>query len=167
MKKAAKVKKMVKAAKSPVKVVAKKHTAIPGVKPKSADPSAALENHWSKHPVLKTLTALPALVKGYEEARAQAKTADDNKERARGELLTSLQLASISPSDKVACMGFEVFYTKGEKGRVSMERFEQELILRGCPSDVLEGAREAARGEAGVTLQVRPIKALDIDGSKE
>lgn len=142
--------------------------ALPGVKPRtgSADPTAALSNHWSKHPTLKGLD-VPGAVTAYERTRAVAKIAEKEKEEARGTLLTTLQLANLQPDDKVACMGFEVYYTKGEKGRVSMERFEAELIQRGCPSDVLEGAREAARGEAPVTLQVRPIKGLDIDGSKE
>lgn len=142
-------------------------TPLPGVKPRDfADPSAALENHWSRHPTLKTLIDLPNLVQRYEGARKDAKEAEEAKQEARGSLLTSLQLASIPADDKVACMGFEVYYTKGEKGRVSIEKFEAELITRGCPSDILEQAREAARGEAGVVLQVRAIKALDVDGSK-
>ena len=147
-------------------VTGKKGKGLPGVKAKiTADPSAALANHWTKHPKLKGLD-MPAAVTAYENARAVAKIAESEKEKARGSLLTTLQLASIQPDDKVACMGFEVYYTRGEKGRVSMERFEAELIARGCPSDVMEAAREAARGVASETLQVRPIKALDVDGSK-
>lgn len=151
-----------------------KAKALPGVTPRNgaADPTQALANHWSKHPKLKTLTDLPRLVTEYEEVRKEEKVVTDKKAEVRGSLLTSLQLAGIEPSapeheSKVACMGFEVFYTKGEKGRVIQERFEQELIQRGCPSDIMEAAREAARGEAPVTLQVRPIKALDVEGSKQ
>lgn len=146
---------------------------LPGVQVRvGADPTQALANHWSKHPKLKTLTDLPRLVTQYEDVRKEEKVVTEKKAEVRGSLLTSLQLAGVEPSTpehdaKVACMGFEVFYTKGEKGRVIQERFEQELIQRGCPSDIMEAAREAARGEAPVTLQVRPIKALDVEGSKQ
>lgn len=158
------------AAKVPVGMKAK--AGLPGVTPRGlVDPSAPLANHWSKHPKLKTLTDLPQLVRNYEGARVRAKEAEEEKTKVRGAILTDLQLAGIAPSTdeneaKVACMGFEVFYTKGQ-GRVIQERFEQELIQRGCPSDIMEAAREAARGEGPVTLQVRPIKALDVEGSKQ
>lgn len=140
--------------------------ALPGVKPRvAADPTAALANHWSKHPALKTLTDLPRLVAEYDGARAAAKEAEGKKETARGSLLTTLQLARIDPASPVSCMGFEVSYTEGA-GRVSLEKFEQELIQRGCPSDIMEQAREAAKGKGSITVNVRPVKGLDLEGSK-